>query len=105
MFSKNESVLIPVILLIQLVGMFGAWFFAQLSGKIGNLRTLILSVVIWIAICLYAFTIKGAVGFVLAAFFIGMVIGGSQSLARYTYSKMLPDTTDHTSFFSFYDVM
>jgi UMF1 family MFS transporter len=33
-------------------------------------------------------------------------MGGSQSLARSTYSKMLPiDTTDHTSFFSFYDVM
>lgn len=101
----NDAVLIPTILLIQLIGMFGAWFFAQLSGKIGNLRSLILSVVIWIVICLYAFTIKGAVGFVIAAFFIGMVMGGSQSLARSTYSKMLPDTTDHTSFFSFYDVM
>ena len=33
-------------------------------------------------------------------------MGGAQSLARSTYSKMLPaDTTDHTSFFSFYDVM
>ena len=32
-------------------------------------------------------------------------MGGSQSLARSTYSKMLPETTDHTSFFSFYDVM
>jgi MFS transporter, UMF1 family len=32
-------------------------------------------------------------------------MGGSQSLARSTYSKMLPETEDHTSFFSFYDVM
>jgi UMF1 family MFS transporter len=41
----------------------------------------------------------------IAAFFIGIVMGGSQALARSTYSKMLPETTDHTSFFSFYDVM
>ena len=32
-------------------------------------------------------------------------MGGTQSLARSTYSKMLPETTDHTSFFSFFDVM
>ena len=32
-------------------------------------------------------------------------MGGAQSLARSTYSKMLPETTDHTSFFSFYDVL
>jgi len=101
----NESVLIPTILMIQLVGMFGAWFFARLSGRIGNLKALIISVMVWIAICIYAFTIKGAVGFIIAAVFIGIVMGGSQSLARSTYSKMLPETTDHTSFFSFYDVM
>ncbi len=101
----NESVLIPTILGIQLVAMFGAWFFARLSGKIGNLRSLIISVVVWIIICVYAFTIRNAVGFIVAAVFIGIVMGGSQSLARSTYSKMLPETTDHTSFFSFYDVM
>ncbi|NEW81350.1 MAG: MFS transporter [Mariniphaga sp.] len=101
----NESVLIPTVLMIQLVGMFGAWFFARLSGKIGNLKALIISVIVWIVICVYAFTVKGTVGFIIAAVFIGIVMGGSQSLARSTYSKMLPETTDHTSFFSFYDVM
>ena len=101
----KEGVLIPTILVIQLVAMFGAWFFARLSGKIGNLRALIISVIVWMAICIYAYTITGATGFIIAAFFIGIVMGGSQSLARSTYSKMLPETTDHTSFFSFYDVM
>ncbi len=101
----KEGVLIPTILVIQLVAMFGAWLFARLSGRFGNLRALIVSVVIWMCICVYAYTITGALGFVIAAFFIGLVMGGSQSLARSTYSKMLPETTDHTSFFSFYDVM
>ncbi len=100
----KEGVLIPTILVIQLVAMFGAWFFAKLSGRIGNLKAMIVSVVIWIMVCIYAFTIRQAVGFIVAAFVIGIVMGGSQSLARSTYSKMLPETTDHTSFFSFYDV-
>jgi UMF1 family MFS transporter len=31
-------------------------------------------------------------------------MGGIQALSRSTYSKLLPETEDHTSFFSFYDV-
>lgn len=99
------DMLILTILVIQLVGMFGAWLFSRISAKIGNLKALMISVVTWILICIYAYTIKDTTGFMIAAFFIGIVMGGSQSLARSTYSKMLPETTDHTSFFSFYDVM
>jgi len=102
--GRKVGVLIPSILLERLVAMFGAWFFAKLSGRYGNLKALILSVLVWIIVCIYAFTIKQAAGFIVAAFVIGIVMGGSQSLARSTYSKMLPETTDHTSFFSFYDV-
>jgi MFS transporter, UMF1 family len=102
----KEDVLIPTILVIQLVGMFGAWIFARISGKIGNLKALMISMVIWVLVCIGAFYVTGATGFVAAAAVIGIVMGGSQSLARSTYSKMLPETTtDHTSFFSFYDVM
>ena len=32
-------------------------------------------------------------------------MGGTQSMSRSTYSKMLPPTEDHASFFSFFDVM
>lgn len=102
----KEDVLIPTILVIQLVGMFGAWMFALLSKKLGNLRALMITIISWIVICIGAYFITNTIQFVTAAFFIGIVMGGSQSLARSTYSKMLPaDTTDHTSYFSFYDVM
>ncbi len=101
----GDNVLILTILLIQFVGMFGAWLFARISGRIGNLKALIIAVVTWIFICFGAYFITNAAGFITAAFFIGLVMGGAQSLARSTYSKMLPETTDHTSFFSFYDVM
>jgi UMF1 family MFS transporter len=101
----GESVLIPTILAIQLVGVAGAWMFARLSAKTGNFRALLFSVIAWIVIIIGAYFIHSATGFVITAFFIGIVMGGSQSLARSTYSKMLPETKDHTSFFSFYDVM
>ena len=31
-------------------------------------------------------------------------MGGIQSMSRSTYSKILPNTEDHASYFSFYDV-
>jgi MFS transporter, UMF1 family len=102
----KDNILIPTILVIQLVGMFGSWLFARLSGRFGNLKAFLASLIVWIFICIGSFYIRDAVGFIIAALCIGIVMGGSQSLARSTYSKMLPeDTTDHTSFFSFYDVM
>ena len=102
----NEEVLIPTILAIQLVGMLGAWTFSRLSTRFGNMNALLLSVIMWIFICVGAYFITNSIQFMVAAFFIGLVMGGTQSLARSTYSKMLPEsTTDHTSYFSFYDVM
>jgi UMF1 family MFS transporter len=44
------------------------------------------------------------VTFYIAAGVIGFIMGGTQSLARSTYSKFLPVTDDTASFFSFYDV-
>jgi UMF1 family MFS transporter len=102
----KEDVLIPTILIIQLVGMGGAWMFSRLSARFGNLQALLVSVFAWILICVGAYYISNSLQFMIAAFFIGIVMGGSQALARSTYSKMLPEeTTEHTSYFSFYDVM
>jgi UMF1 family MFS transporter len=42
--------------------------------------------------------------FYIVAGFVGMVMGGLQSLSRSTYSKLIPETQDTTSFFSFYAV-
>jgi len=100
----KDVVLIPTIIMIQLVAMFGAWLFARLSDKFGNVKSLILAIFIWIFVCIGAYYINGAIGFIIVAMIVGLVMGGTQSLARSTYSKMLPETKDHTSFFSFYDV-
>jgi len=105
LLGLDDEVLIPTVLLIQIVGMAGAWLFARLSGWLGNLKALLISMAGWVFICIGAYFITGAFGFITVAFFVGIVMGGTQSLARSTYSKMLPETTDHTSFFSFYDVL
>jgi UMF1 family MFS transporter len=101
----KENVLIPTILTIQLIGIFGAWSFSKLSGAWGNLKALFLAIVLWMFISAGCYYIYDATTFVIAACFIGIVMGGSQALSRSTFSKMIPETRYHTSFFSFYDVM
>ncbi len=42
--------------------------------------------------------------FYILASLVGLVMGGIQSLSRSTYAKMMPETKDTASFFSFYDI-
>ena len=37
------------------------------------------------------------------AFLVGLVMGGIQSLSRSTYSRLMPETRDTASFFTFYN--
>ncbi len=96
--------LIACILIIQLVAIAGAYLIAALSKKWGNLPALRLVVVIWIGICIAAYFIHTALQFYVIASLVGIVMGGIQSLSRSTYSKIMPETKDTTSFFSFFDV-
>jgi UMF1 family MFS transporter len=97
--------LITIILIIQLVAIFGANLMSRLSAKYGNVSVLTGVVVIWIMVCLVAYFINNAIQFYLLAAVVGLVMGGIQSLSRSTYSKYLPqNATDTASFFSFYDV-
>jgi UMF1 family MFS transporter len=102
--STGPTGLIIAILLIQILGAFGAFILSRISELIGNIKSLLISVGIWIVICAVAFFVKTPTGFYLLAAAVGLVMGGIQSVARSTYSKFLPETTDHASYFSFYDV-
>lgn len=102
--SQRSSGLIMSIMLIQLIAVVGAYATSALSKRIGNIYSLCVLNFAWVIICLYAYTIITPNEFYIAASFVGLVMGGIQSLSRSTYSKLLPKTTDTTSFFSFYDV-
>lgn len=96
--------LIITVLLLEYLGIAGAFFFAWLSRKISNLHALKVAVFIWILICIGSYFIQTPLHFYTAAFFIGLVMGGIQSLSRSTYAKMIPQTGNNAGYFSFYDV-
>jgi UMF1 family MFS transporter len=113
-FGKKElgigtSKLIIIILLINVVAIFGAYVFSRISEKIGNIKTLKLTIIIWCLICFAAYLLDAKSKYIDLQFYalggtIGMVLGAIQSLSRSTYSKLLPDTEDHATYFSFFDV-
>ena len=109
-FGANElklpsQSLIVTVLLIQIVGILGSYFFSFLSSRLGNIYALMIGVTIWIGICAGAYYTTQESEFYVLAGVVGLVMGGVQSLSRATYSKLIPDDTkDTASYFSFYDV-
>lgn len=97
--------LIITVILLQAVAIGGAALFSRLSLRLGNLTTLQYIVAIWLVVCAWAWFVKDEYGFYGVACLVGLVMGGVQSMSRSTYAKMLPEAHDHTSFFSFYDVV
>ncbi len=96
--------LIVSILLIQIIAIFGALMSSKLANRWGNIKTLILLNAIWVMLCVSAYFIYEPIEFYIVAGFVGLCMGGIQSVARSTYSQLIPETIDTTSYFSFYDV-
>ncbi|SET08140.1 MFS transporter [Hymenobacter actinosclerus] len=101
----DTTALIITILLLQIVGILGAWLFAKLSERIGNTRALSWAVFIWMCICVAGYFVQAGWSFYVLASVIGLTMGAVQSLSRSTYSKIIPENTANpAAYFSFFDV-
>lgn len=99
-----DDKLIITAVIIQLVAIAGAVAMSKLSKVYGNIKVLIFTVLLWIGVCISGYFIRTEMHFYILASLVGLVMGGIQSLSRSTYSKLMPETKDTASFFSFYDV-
>lgn len=100
----EDQKLIITAVIIQVVAIAGAISMSRLSEKYGNIKVLIFTVLLWIGVCITAYFITTEIHFYIIASLVGLVMGGIQSLSRSTYSKLMPETKDTASFFSFYDI-
>src|SRR5690606_22393585 len=110
LFGANElklpaKSLITTILLIQIIGIAGSYFFSWLSSKLGNISALMIGVATLIGICLAAYFVSKDEEFYMLAATVDSVMGGIQALSRSSYSHLLPvDTKDTACYFIFYYV-
>ena len=103
--SQKTSGLITSVLIIQFVAVGGSYALSWLSSLWGNIKALIFVLLLWCGICIGGLWVTTPLDFYIIAGCVGIVMGGVQSLSRSTYSKLLPETRDTASYFSFYDVL
>jgi UMF1 family MFS transporter len=103
----EQSTLIAVILMIQFVAFFGALFWGKLAGWIGAKQSVVVSLVIWAGVVIYAYGgLKGPTAtaqFFVLGVFIAIVMGGSQAISRSLFAQMIPNGKE-AEFFSFYEI-
>lgn len=103
----DQGTLTMIILMIQFVAFGGALFWGRLAGWVGAKRSLMISLVIWSVVVIYAcFGLKGdhrVAQFWALGACIAVVLGGSQAISRSLFSQMIPSGKE-AEFFSIYEV-
>ena len=96
--------LTATVLIVQFVAFFGAMIFNYVAKATSTKRAIVISLVLWVGIILYAYTaLKTARDFLIMGAVLGLVLGGSQALSRSLYSRMIP-VGKEAEFFSIYEI-
>jgi UMF1 family MFS transporter len=100
----NPIFLLEIFLMVQFVAVVGALMFERLAYLIKTKNAILVSLVIWAAIVIYAYRFLHTVreAWILAAL-IAIVLGGSQALSRSLFSRMIPEGKE-AAFFGLYEV-
>jgi UMF1 family MFS transporter len=104
--GHSQTILIATILMVQFVAFGGALVFGRAAGTYGAKRVILIGLVIWMVIVTIAlFLPAGNVAlFLILGAAIGIVLGGTQALARSYFSLLIPRGKE-AEYFSFYHAM
>jgi UMF1 family MFS transporter len=106
----QEELKLPVealtvaILIAQFVGVIGAMFFNWVASKAGNKNTVMMTLVIYCAVLIYAYAgVSTQAEFYVMSGAVGAVMGGSQALSRSIFSFMIPKGHE-AEYYSIYEI-
>jgi UMF1 family MFS transporter len=107
-FARQElglgtGTILGCFLMIQFIAMPGALIFSRLAGRFNTKRAIMVSLLLFTMITVYAAVMKSAVEFWILGFAVAVVLGGSQALSRSLFSSMVPKQRS-AEFFSFYAI-
>lgn len=91
------------LLATQVVAFGGSLVFARLSKKYDTAKLILICIVGYFLVCLYALTLKTLLHFGILAFGVGCFQGSIQSLSRSYYSKIIP-AENSGEYFGIYDI-
>lgn len=100
----DTSFLLIALIIAQVIGLFGALTFEQIARRTSTKIAIIISLVIWSLVVIYAYAILDSINEAyLMSGAIGFVLGGSQALSRSLFSKMIPEGRE-SAFFGIYEI-
>ena len=99
----SKTALMVTLLVIQIIATVGALLFGRLAMKIGAKKAIMVALVLWSGVVIYAYFIRSAAQFFGLGVVVGIVLGGSQALSRSFYGSMVPEGSS-AEFFGFYTV-
>jgi UMF1 family MFS transporter len=102
--SQASTFLFALILAIQFIAMAGSLLFDRVARVLGAKRTILICITVWCVIVTYAYAdLHTKLEAVVVGVAIGVVLGGTQSLARSLFSQLVPAGLEAT-FFGIFEV-
>jgi len=100
----DTNKLLAALLVTQFVGFPAALLFGWLGDRIGPKRAILIGLVVYAGITVYAYFLDSEVEFFALAITVGFVQGGVQSLSRSLFGRLVPEGKN-AEFFGFYNMM
>jgi UMF1 family MFS transporter len=100
----DTGALLTALLVTQFVGFPAALLFGWLGNRIGPKRAILIGLVVYCAITVYAYFLDSEREFFALAVAVGLVQGGVQSLSRSLFGRLVPEGKS-AEFFGFYNMM
>ena len=102
--ESDSTFLLTIFVIAQVCALIGALAFERLARVIGTKPTIIVSLVIWSGIVVFAYGfLQTAFQAQIMAVFIGLVLGPTQALSRSLFSQMIPKSRE-SAFFGLYEI-
>ena len=100
----EAQTILLLVLMIQFVAFGGALLFGAMAQRMGAKRAIMISLVLWSVVVIYAFAfLTNTVQLFALGVVIALVLGGSQALSRSLFSQMIPPNQE-SEYFGFYEI-
>ncbi len=108
-FAKIElkigmDIITIVIVMVQFVAFIGSLLFGWIAKLTDTKKSILISLIIWSLCVLYSYSLLSSqIEFIILAFFLGLVLGGTQALSRSMFSKLIPAGKE-AEYFSVFEI-
>ncbi|MDY7034623.1 MAG: MFS transporter [Thermodesulfobacteriota bacterium] len=99
----DTGTLIGTLLMTQIIALPGALLFAKLAERIESKGAIMMTLILWIGIIIYAYFLTSALEFWILGGLVGLVLGGSQAISRSLYGQLIP-LARAAEFFGFFTI-